>query len=101
MNVFRPAPASADAGIDASATAPARALPSVASSTIEPEDWDCLFRAVMERLSLTAGKYLAATTTTQAQDPAGRIAAIVLDCVQALDRLHRMLPRERRELKLE
>ncbi len=58
-------------------------------------DWDDLFRAVKVRLRLTVGELLAATSQTQANNTAGRVPAIVLGCVEALDQLHTALTLER------
>lgn len=56
-------------------------------------DWDILFRAVEERLRLSVGTQPA--STAQARDPAGRVQAIVLECVAELEKLHAALKQER------
>lgn len=62
---------------------------------IEIEDWDSLFDAVEERLRDTVDKLDSATTPWVAQDAAGRLKSVVLDCVSDLDKLHRALAQER------
>ena len=66
-----------------------------ANSPIEIEDWDSLFGAVEERLRTTVEKPDSATTSLAAQDNVSRIKSVVLDCVSALDQLHRALRQER------
>lgn len=76
----------------------ARAVPPAVPSGIASEDWDCLFRAVVARLSATAAaERPGAALAAQPQDPAGRIQTIVRECVVALNRLHAMQPRESAE----
>jgi hypothetical protein len=60
---------------------------------ISTSDWDILFRAVEERLRLSVGAPLA--STAQARDAAGRVQAIVLECVAELEKLHTALKQER------
>lgn len=64
---------------------------------IATADWDILFRAVEERLRLSVGERLAATARAQPRDAAGRVQAIVLECVAALDKLHIALKQERHQ----
>ncbi|WP_092007616.1 hypothetical protein [Polaromonas sp. OV174] len=58
-------------------------------------DWDELFRAVEERLTLIVGTRPAGTPEPQMRDTAGRIQVVVLECVSALDQLHTALTHER------
>jgi hypothetical protein len=62
---------------------------------ISTSDWDILFRAVEDRLRLSVGAKLA--STTQARDAAGRVQAVVLECVAELEKLHTALKQERRQ----
>lgn len=66
------------------------------NAQIDIEDWDSLFGAVEERLRDTVLKPDMATKRSAAQDNASRIKSVVLDCVSALDKLHRALQQERR-----
>jgi hypothetical protein len=61
-----------------------------AAAQVDGADWDLMFRAVMARLRTSAGQpqdglYLPADAGISAPS-----AAIVLDCVRALERLHAM-----------
>lgn len=82
-------------GTDAHATVLAQAALPEQPPTIEIEDWDELFRAVESRLTLTVGPRLTGTPEPQADDRAGRIQVIVLECVTALEQLHTALTHER------
>jgi hypothetical protein len=62
---------------------------------IETEDWDSLFGAVEERLRTTVDQLDTATTPVVAADKVSRIKSVVLDCVSALDMLHKALKNER------
>jgi hypothetical protein len=64
-------------------------------SQIDIADWDSLFGAVEERLRKTVEKPDQATTPATAKDNASRIKSVVLDCVSALDKLHKALRQER------
>jgi hypothetical protein len=64
---------------------------------ISADDWDILFRAVEDRLRSSVGARLASTAPAQARDAAGRVQAIVLECVAELDKLHSALKQERRQ----
>jgi hypothetical protein len=64
---------------------------------ISTDDWDILFRAVEDRLRSSVGARLASTASTPARDAAGRVQAIVLECVAELDKLHTALRQERRQ----
>ena len=76
----------------------APAVPPAVPSGIAREDWDCLFGAVVARLSATAmAERPGAAFAAQPQDQAGRIQTIVRDCVVALTRLHAMQPFQRTE----
>lgn len=63
---------------------------------IDIEDWDSLFDAVEERLRDIVEKPDLAATPLAAQHNASRVKAAVLDCVGALDKLHKALRQERR-----
>jgi hypothetical protein len=62
---------------------------------IEIEDWDSLFEAVEERLCAAVEEHDSVAMPAAAQDSTSRIRAVVLDCVSALDTLHRALRQER------
>jgi hypothetical protein len=62
---------------------------------IDVGDWDSLFGAVEERLRDTVEKADLAATPLAAQYNAWRVKSVVLDCVSALDKLHRALRQER------
>lgn len=68
--------------------APARSSTAgLITSGVTIEDWDCLLDAVTTRLRLVV-----ADTPTQLRPGAGRsLQASVLECADALDRLHEML----------
>jgi hypothetical protein len=82
-------------GTDAHATALAHAALPDRPPTIEIKDWDELFHAVESRLTLTVGPRVPGTPEPLADDRAGRIQVIVLECVSALDQLHMALTHER------
>ncbi|MEP6739588.1 MAG: GGDEF domain-containing protein [Caldimonas sp.] len=89
----------ADAYVAALARTPSRGVP----AEIAIGDWDDLFRAVTERLSLTVGE-LTDDPEPKARDAAVRVRSSVLECVEALDQLHSTLAREagrRHRLELE
>lgn len=93
--MYLPAIESADPG---GAPLGARAAPPAVPSGIASEDWDCLFGAVVARLSATAmTERPGAAFAAQPQDQAGRIQTIVRECVVALTRLHAMQPLQRVE----
>lgn len=75
------------------AHSPARATARCQPLEISTDDWDILFRAVEERLRLSVGAGL--SSTAQGRDAAGRVQAIVLECVAELEKLHTALKRER------
>lgn len=56
---------------------------------IAPDDWDCLFRSVQSRLSKAAGDSLTSSSSPPADDAAGQLAALVLECVAALELLRK------------
>lgn len=84
----------ADAG-DAVALLAANALLSGQSREIANNDWDAMFRAVESRLRQTVGERLAVMPELQPHHAAGRVQAIVLECVEALEQLHTALMLER------
>ena len=65
------------------------------SLSIAVGDWDALFCAVEARLRMTVGERLATTPAPQPHDDAGRVQIVVLECVAALEQLHRALTYER------
>lgn len=67
------------------------------SCEIANGDWDAMFRAVESRLRQTVGERPAviAEPQPQPQDAAGRVQAVVLECVEALEQLHAALMLER------
>lgn len=88
----------ADTDTDAGDAAPALAASAALagpSREIANDDWDAMFRAVESRLRQTVGERLAVLAESQPQDAAGRVQAIVLECVEALEQLHTALMRER------
>jgi hypothetical protein len=76
------------AATDAHAHAPA-------DSQIDIEDWDSLFDAVEQRLRDSVERPDSVAMPLTARDNASRIKAAVLDCVSALDKLHKALQYER------
>lgn len=80
---------------DAVALLAASALLTGQSREIANDDWDAMFRAVESRLRQTVGERLAVVTGPQPQHAAGRVQAIVLECVEALEQLHTALMLER------
>jgi hypothetical protein len=61
------------------------------------EDWDPLFRAVQLRLRATVGERLASAPAPKADDAAGKVQVAVLECIFAMEQLHKALTRERQE----
>lgn len=70
-------------------------MPAAAPSPISAEDWDLLFRAVALRLRATVGDRLASAPAPQADDAAGKIQVAVLECISAMEKLHKALTHER------
>lgn len=62
---------------------------------ISIEDWDILFRAIQLRLRAAVGEQIASQPPPQADDTAGRIQVVVLECVSAMEELHAALAHER------
>jgi hypothetical protein len=73
----------------------ANALLTGQSREIANDDWDAMFRAVESRLRQTVGERLAVMPELQPHHAAGRVQAIVLECVEALEQLHTALMLER------
>lgn len=65
------------------------------NSQIDTGDWDSLFDAVEQRLRDAVEKPELTATALEAQYNAWRIKSVVLDCVSALDKLHKALRHER------
>jgi hypothetical protein len=70
-------------------------LPATTHSPISAEDWDPLFRAVQLRLRTAVGDRLASAPAPQADDAAGKIQVAVLECISAMEQLHKALTHER------
>ncbi len=58
-----------------------------ATSDIPLEDWELLFAAVKSRLRDAIDHRLADAPEPQVRDAAGQLQAILLECIEALDRL--------------
>lgn len=58
-----------------------------ATSDIPLEDWELLFAAVKSRLRDAVDHRLADAPEPQVRDAAGQLQAILLECIEALDRL--------------
>lgn len=86
--------ADTDTGDAVSVPAAGASLPG-RSCEIANGDWDAMFRAVESRLRQTVGERLAVIAESQPQDAAGRVQAVVLECVEALEQLHTALMLER------
>ena len=63
---------------------------------ISTEDWDIMFRAVQLRLAEAVGQRSASSFSPQTGEVAGRIQAVVLECVAAMAQLHSALAHQRR-----
>ena len=95
-----PAPAGGDATGPPNEPQPATSHSPIADQ-IDVEDWDSLFGAVEERLRTTIGALgegpqgpqgpEAAAAPSAERDNTSQIKAVVLDCVNALDMLHKAL----------
>jgi hypothetical protein len=73
----------------------AKNLPAAAHSPISAEDWDPLFRAVQLRLRATVGDRLASAPAPQDDHAAGKVQVAVLECIFAMEQLHKALTNER------
>lgn len=62
---------------------------------IAAEDWDVMFRSVLERLRLASGEVAVQGPVLKAPDPVTLLQIIVLECVSALDQLHVALKLDR------
>ncbi len=74
-------------------TARASAVAGSASSDVSMQDWDILFDAVAQRLKSTVD-YCSDATPRKRHDSWLHIRADVLECVEALDQLHRTASHE-------
>jgi len=66
--------------------------------SIEAEDWDILFSAIELRLRQAVGEHLGQLPSTpahSAQLSASLVQAVVLDCVDALHKLHAAIKHDR------
>lgn len=63
---------------------------------ISTEDWDIMFRAVQLRLAEAVGQRSASSFSPQTGEVAGRIQAVVLECVSAMAQLHSALAHQRK-----
>ncbi len=79
----------------ASGLLPANAGRTAGHMDIPVEDWDAMFRAVLERLRQAAGEILVTAPVLQGPDPATLLQTIVLECVGALEQLHTALKHDR------
>lgn len=68
------------------------------SSDILIEDWDVLFRAVAARLSASVCERLA--QSPELHHDLAQVRSVVLECVEAMNQLHRALTRERQQRRL-
>lgn len=62
---------------------------------IAVEDWDVMFRSVVERLRHAAGEGVEVAPELHAPGPATLLQIIVLECASALDQLHAALKHDR------
>lgn len=93
-----------DVGVAGRVTPLAPELLPPQASDVAIEDWDVLFCAVKERLRLSVDDRRGAAPESQPQDAADRICTTVLECIEALDQLHRTQQHElgrRQRLELE
>lgn len=93
-----------DLGVATRVTPPAREPLPTKASDVAIEDWDVLLCAVKERLRLSVGDHPGATPGSQPQESADRVRTSVLECVEALDQLHKTQQQElnrRQRLELE
>lgn len=93
-----PAIESRQNGLGIHAEQPPLHAPHDAHLAIEVEDWDVLFEAVETTLRRIVGERpgeLPEVPAHSAALPASQVQAVVLDCVDALDRLHAALKQER------
>ncbi|NDP64513.1 hypothetical protein [Polaromonas sp.] len=67
----------------------------VSQPGIATEDWDLLFCAVAERLRHCASRLLAASSLPQPAASVMTCSSDVLECVDALNRLHAVLRQQR------
>lgn len=59
------------------------------------EDWDALFRAVLEWLRQSVGEVPGAKPGLKVTDPACLIQCTVAECIGAFEQLHTVLKQER------
>ena len=62
---------------------------------IPTEDWDIMFRAIQLRLREAVGERPKSAPTPQADDTAGHIQVVVLECVSAMEQLEAALRHQR------
>ena len=63
---------------------------------IPTEDWDIMFRAIQLRLREAVGERPKSAPPPQADDTAGHIQVVVLECVSAMEQLEAALRHQRR-----
>lgn len=82
-----------------SAPACTAGVPAAVQTAISAEDWDPLFRAVQLRLRAAVGERLASAPAPapKSDDAAGKVQVAVLECIFAMEQLHKALTRERQE----
>lgn len=93
-----------DLGVASRVTPLARELLPPQASDVAIKDWEVLFCAVKERLRLSVDDHLGATPGSRSQETADRVRTSVLECVEALDQLHKTQQQElsrRQRLELE
>ncbi|MEO5660127.1 MAG: hypothetical protein ABIQ90_10055 [Polaromonas sp.] len=67
----------------------------VCQKDIAADDWDALFRAVLDKLSQSVVQLEATNPELPSSHPAVLIKTTVLDCVEALSQLHAALKHDR------
>lgn len=67
-------------GLDQGSSTPANGIPM--------EDWDLLFRAVVDRLAATIGARPSSSTAIQRSDASAHLRSVLLECADALEYLN-------------
>jgi hypothetical protein len=72
-----------------------------AAPTLQPsppvslEDWDVMFHAIELRLAQAVGERPDSAAPAHADDTAGHIQVVVLECISAMKQLHEVLKKQR------
>ncbi|MEO6322856.1 MAG: hypothetical protein ABIR56_19410 [Polaromonas sp.] len=66
---------------------------------ITVEDWDVMFRSVVERLRHSAGEVVEVAPELHAPDSVASLQTIVLEYASALDQLHAALKHDRTRIE--